>query len=148
MANTNVKWNISGSGAITTLLSTTMNSLTNTSFITSSVEVANRTDLLQYGQFELNLASANFPANGYANVWIINNVGTGYETVTSAGLPRAADTAMPTNTLNGAQVLASPVILLPPNNFKVGLQSQAGVTLASSGNTLKLIRFCDSGQPE
>ena len=147
MANTKVLWNIPTEGAIATVLDTDLNSLTNTSFVTSSA-VANRTDLLQYGQFELYATASAFPANGYANVWIINNVGTGYETVTTSSMARPADASISLNILDGAQIVASPVMLIPPNDFKVGFQSQAGVTLAASGNTLKLIRFIDRGVEE
>lgn len=145
MATTNVKWNIPTAGALSTVLDTGLNSLTNTSVVTSSV-VANRTDLFQYAQFELNVTASVVPVGAYANVWLVNNLGTGYETVTTASLARPADASLTLNVQqSGMQTVASPVMLIPPNDFKVAFQNQAGVTLAASGSTLNILRFIDQG---
>ena len=145
MATTNVKWNIPAAGSIATVLSTELNSLTNTSVVTSSV-VANRTDLLQYAQFEFNVTASAIGSNAYVNVWLVNNIGTGYETVTTASLARPADALLALNIRPiGTQTVASPVMLIPPNDFKVAFQNQAGVTLGPSGSTLNIIRFIDQG---
>ena len=145
MATTNVKWNIPAAGAIATVLSTELNGLTNTSVVTASAVIANRTDLFQYGQFELSASNAVFPANGYVNIWLRQDMGTGYETITTASLARPADASISLNVGNMPQIVTSPVMMIPPHNFMVAFQNQAGVTMGATGSVLRIIRFIDQG---
>lgn len=141
MANARNYWYVTNTGY--TAVSTAMNSLANTSVATSSTAITNSTDLVQYGQYELALAQAAFVNSGYVSIWHVNNISTGYETMTTASLARPADVVIPLAGLNGPQTASSQIVLLPPNDFKVAIQNNAGVSFAASGSTLKLKTFVD-----
>lgn len=144
MANTKILWNIPAGAELTTVLDTSLAGLLNTAVVTSSAVYTNRTDLFQYAQFELVATASVFPANGYANVWLVTDMGSGYETVVAnVGLARPADAILPLHAITGSQTVTSPMLAIPPDDFKVAFQSYAGVTLSTITSSLRMLRFID-----
>lgn len=132
-----------GGLSVTTLLSTGLNSLTNGSRAVSGAD-NNDTDLALYGDFECNFGSAAFGSGAFVSLYILESVdGTNYEDGDASTTP--ASSALLCNIMfrnaTAAQIHAVRGIPLPPTKFKILLINNTGVTLASSGNTLKMQKY-------
>lgn len=132
--------------AIQTALSTGLDALGagNTAL---SAAVANETDLYEYIDLELVLASVNFSsATGLAvSVWLLTTAdGTNYEDG-SAGTPgtvpaRPPNAIVPLRAVNAAQRVALSNIPIPPLGFKLLLQNNVSAAFAANTNLLKYRR--------
>lgn len=132
---------------VETLLSTGLNSLANGSRVVSNA-IANGTDLYLYADFECSFASAVFPAGGYVSLYILESLdGTNYEDGDASTTPtsQALLATVPFRNATAAQIHSVRGIVLPPASFKILLINNTGVTLASSGNTLKMMRYNEQG---
>jgi hypothetical protein len=132
--------------AIATYYTTELNSITTGTFVAVGAELANETDLYQYIVFELVLASLTPAAGGYIDIWIdYQPDGTNYADPAKALQTTARLCVIPLDTAAAAQRITSGPCAILPMDFKLQLRNMAGVTLASSGNTLKYRRFFDQG---
>ena len=132
--------------AITTILSTEMNSLSNGAYTAAGSTVDNLTDLYQYGEFELALASITTGSGApYCALYLVKQIdGTNYEDGGGSVAPPATAllATFPLRaSVTGAQRVIVGNLLLPPAVFKPVLLDQSGVALAASGSTLKLRRY-------
>jgi hypothetical protein len=129
--------------SVTTLLSTGLNSLANAARVVSS-DVDNATGLYLYADFECNFASAAFAAGAYVSLYLLESIdGTNYEDGSSSVTPTAQCLIanIPFRNATAAQIHTVRGIVLPPTHFEIELINNCGVTLASSGNTLKMNRY-------
>lgn len=123
-------------------LSTGLNSLANGSSALSGA-IANGTDLYPYMDFSVILASLTPGTGGYLEVHIcmLMDDGSNYEDLSSSTrvgvITLASGTAAKYGAVKG--------IPLPPGDFKIGLLNNAGVSLGSSGNTVKTRRYSING---
>jgi hypothetical protein len=132
--------------SIATACSADMDSLGSGNTVLSADAIANQTDLYQYIDMEWVMASATSGANPFISIWFLVALdGSNYEDGT-AGTPgviplRQPDVLIP---LRAAVTAAQRVTVcntpIPPQLFKILVCNNAGVALASSGNTLKYIR--------
>jgi len=121
------------------------------------------TDGSQYAFFELHSQSQAASASGYFNLWIIRSLdGTTFEDGagstaggTSTIPARPADMVIPVRDLSTTQqVVVTPILLLPPQDFKILLQNVTGQTLtttttsvpADATTSLFMISFNDEAQ--
>lgn len=138
MATTN-KW--VAPEAIATALTTQLNSLANGSICTASSAIDNLTDLYQYIELELVLASLTPTGTPYCLVYLQKQIdGTNDEDLTTSASHLVIAT-FPMSTAVAAKRIIVSNILIPPTSFKLAVQNQAGPALASSGNTLKYRRY-------
>ena len=122
------------------LLSTGLNTLTNGSSAQSSA-VANGTDLYPLMDISVILASITPGTGGYVEIHLapLMDDGTHYADVFAGGptfigsVPLASGASIKYGTLSEIQI--------PPGDFKISLVNQAGVSLASSGSTVKSRRY-------
>lgn len=125
-----------------TVLTTELDALGNTSRTNAGTEIANQTNLDQYGKLELAVDFVSAPsAGGYVQIHMLTAPdGTNYEDGSSSvdpglhtvvvSIPLRADTA--------AQRLTSPVFALQPAKTKFILLNQSGQSFPASGSTLTL----------
>jgi len=144
---TNFLWGIRQSA--TTLLSTDLNSLASGSgsAASSSVDFTS-SGYWQLADFELALASSSlaFTASSYVDIYLLPSAdGTNYPKYTSGASYKIASHYWshriyihPATLSAEAIVEVAREVRLPSAKFKVVLVNQTGVTLPSSGNTLKL----------
>lgn len=134
--------------SIATALSTELNSLGNGSFSAASSAIDNETDLFQYINLELVLASLSPTAGAYVDVWLEPALDA---TPNYVDHGKALQTAHLLGTLpldttaSTAQRIIRWNIPIPPLKFKLSVRNGAGVALASSGNTLKYRRHNEQG---
>jgi hypothetical protein len=126
--------------ATATALTTDLNSLANGGLSAVSAAVDNETDLYQYLELELVLASLTPTGTPSCSVLLIKSVdGTNYEDSTTSALHTVIAT-LPFSTATGAKRVCQANIQVPPCKFKLAVLNNAGVALAASGNTLKYRR--------
>lgn len=138
MATTN-KWLTPES--ITTALTTELNSLANAALSAQSAAIDNLTDLYQYIELELVLASLTPTGTPYCGVYLVKQIdGTNYEDLTTSATHLLIAT-FPFSTAVAAKRIIVSNILIPPTAFKLAVYNGAGPALAASGSTLKFRRF-------
>jgi hypothetical protein len=95
----------------------------------------------QYAFFELRQQTQAATASGYWNLWIVRSLdGTNFEDATGAtsgGTPvipaRPADMMIPVRNLSTTQqVIVTPTVLLPPQDYKILMQSALGTTTTTA----------------
>ena len=144
MAN-DLKWE-APTVALTSLLTTTLNSLAN-GVIDVSAEVNNETNLTTFMDVEVTLASLNLSAqtNPSVHIYMFESVdgGTDFDT-NEDGVSAASD--LPTSdkiiavlglridTGAEAKTAVKSMIPIPPGRWKIGLRNGTGVTFGASGN--------------
>lgn len=136
------KWNTPSS--VVSLLTTELNSLGNNTLSSASAAVNNDANLDMYADLELVLASLSPTAGAYVAVYLLEAIdGTNYPEATNLRLKTSQLLlAIPLDTTAAtAQRIAARNVLLPPGKFKVVLDNQSGVSLAASGNTLKMLPY-------
>lgn len=138
----------------TTLLSTEFNSLANGSNTSAGSAVNNvqaTANLNGYTRAKIELYLAAYSgtpsANTSINVWFLRTVdGTNYEDGSSSVTPaRNPDVVIPVNaTASGPQRIIRECFL-PVGSFKPLAKNTIGISLAGSGNTLKILPNTDQG---
>lgn len=132
--------------AIVSDLTTELNSLANGSYSNASSAVDNLTDLYEYMEVELAIASITTGSGApYCGLYLVKEIdGTNYEDGGGATAPAStaliATFPLRASTTAAQRVVVGP-IAIPPAHFKLVLQNNAGAALASSGNTVKHRRF-------
>ena len=127
--------------ATATALTTELNSLANAAQCTASAAIDNETDLYQYLELELVLASLTPTGTPYCLVYLVKSVdGTNYEDVTTSA-SHLVVAALPMSTAVAAKRINVANILIPPCKFKLVVQNQCGPALGASANTLKYRRY-------
>jgi len=132
--------------AAVSLLTTELNSLANGSASAASAAIANQTDLNVYADIELVLGSLSPVAPNYCTLYILEAIdGSNYPSATGSVLRNQPSQILCTfpldTTASTAQRVVVRNVVIPPGSFKVVLDNQAGVALASSGNTVKMITY-------
>lgn len=136
------KWN--APSAAVSVLTTELNSLGNNTLSAASSAVDNRANLDVYADVELVLGSLSPTAGAYVALYILEALDdTNYAEATNLRLKTSQllcviglDTTAAT-----AQRIAVRNLILPPSKFKIVLDNQSGVSLAASGNTVKMIPY-------
>ena len=127
-----------------TALSTEFNSLADGSFTNASSAIDNETDLYLFMQLELVLASLTPTGQPRVDVYLITSLdGTNYADGGGSTAPPAHTLifSFDLSTSTGAKRRVSQqAIEIPPLKFKLVARNGSGVSLASSGNTLKYRR--------
>lgn len=127
--------------SIATALTTELNSLGNGSQSAASSAIDNETDLDEWIDVELVLASLTPTGSPFCLVYILYSLdGTNYEDLSTSAL-HAAAAALPFTTATGAKRVVARAIPILPLKFKLAVENRSGVSLAASGNTLKYRRF-------
>lgn len=133
--------------AIATALTTELNSLANqtsdtTGFTALSSEIDNETDLFQYIDLELVLAtqSSARSAGGTVEIWLIANVSGTYPADSVASLVSNFLRSFVFDATTTARRLTLKNMPLPALKFKLQARNNTGFALAASGNTLKYRR--------
>lgn len=127
--------------AIATALTTELNSLANGSQSAVSSAIDNATDLYQYMELELVLASLIPTGSPYCLVYLVKQIdGTNYEDLTTSA-SHLVIASLPMSTATAAKRIIVANILIPPVAFKLAVQNQAGPALAAAANTLKYRRY-------
>lgn len=133
--------------AISSYYTTELNSLADGSFVAVGAEIANETDLFQYLSLELILASLSPAAGAYVDVWI--DYALDGTTFADPAKPLQTSALLCTfqldTTASTAQRMTKANLTLAPLDFKLQLRNKAGVTLASTGNILKIRRHNEQG---
>ena len=128
--------------SLQTYLTTELNSLANNGLVLGSAIdfTASGTDRKLYIDIELYLASIDLSSqdNPAAYIWLLRRTdGTNFEdggtSITPARMP---DDIIPLREANAAQRVSGKVITVPDQG-KILIKNESGVTWASSGNTLK-----------
>jgi hypothetical protein len=120
-----------------------LNSITNNDSVLDGADVTNGTALDIYADFSVQLGSVTsvapammnvfiYPLNGDGSTYGDNQLTTTFAAKTPAPQFYAGSIIFPV----GTQALIGTLerIVMPPGTFRWAVQSQAGVTLASSGN--------------
>src|SRR5262245_31776071 len=125
--------------SIASTLTTELNSLADGSFSSASSAIDNESDLYEFMELELNLASLSPTAGAYVDIWIETAPdGTNYSDHGKALQTGGLLCTFPLDTTaSTAQRLPLAVVSIPPVKFKLSARNKAGVALGSSGNTLK-----------
>lgn len=128
------------------VLSTELNSLTNGAAALSAA-VANASDGYRFGLWALDVDFGSTPAADQPiELWYVQSIdgSSTYEEGSTTG-PVVSQYLAHMFTTIAATSLArvSPLIAIPPYDFKALLVNKAGVTLAASGNTLKLLKVTE-----
>ena len=143
---TTQKWD---PAAITSLLTTELNSLANGSTCALGTAYDNATNLYLFGMFELNVTFGSNPTAGsLVDLYIVpapdgTNYDDGSATVTppitnyAGGFPLRAVTTAQKIALGGPLSL----IWLPPLPFKILVKNNSGQAFPSSGSTVKLVPY-------
>ena len=129
-------------GSLQTYLTTELNSLANNGLVLGSAIdfTVSGIDRELYIDIELYLASIDLSSqdNPAAYIWLLRRTdGTNFEdggtSITPARMP---DDIIPLREANAAQRVSGKVITVPDQG-KILIKNESGVTWASSGNTLK-----------
>jgi len=133
-----------------TVLTTELNSLANLSRTNAGTEIANQTNLDQYGKVELNVTFGSAPsAGGFINVYMVNAPdGTNYEDGSSSADPGSHKlvAVIPVKAVTSAQRVTSRLFGLEPAKTKFIVENKSGQAFPSSGSTLKLYTANDEVQ--
>ena len=148
MANIPVKW-AAPTIALTSYLTTTLNSLANNAIDLGITIINNETNLCTFMDLELTLASLDLSsqANPAIDIYMIESVdgGTDFDTASDA---ETVDDNMPAmdkicarlglRPYSGAEAKTAvkSIIPIPPGRFKLALRNKTGVAFAASGNVL------------
>ena len=112
----------------------------------ASAAIANETDLYQYIDLELVLASLTPTAGAYCDVWLEATLdGTNYADASKPLQTASLLGAFQLDTAAAAQRIVLANIPIPPLGFKLQLRNMSNVTLGASGNTLKYRRHYEQG---
>jgi hypothetical protein len=138
------KWN--AATAVSSVLTTELNSLGNNTASAASAAIANQTNLDLYADFVLHLASLSPAAGAYVAVYILEALDD-----STYPAPSDADLRLMTSQLLFVMQIGTTAstafdavarnVLLPPHSFKIKLDNQTGVALNASGNTLKISQY-------
>ena len=137
--------------AITTLLSTELNSLANNAGALGA-EYDNATNDYLFGMFELNVTFGSAPTAGSTvDLYIIPAPdGTNYDDAITGASGSAPSTcyagSFPLRAVTTAQKIplglgAAGYVALPPTKFKVFVLNKSGQAMPASGTTVKMIPF-------
>lgn len=140
------KWE---AAAITSLLTTELNSLANGSTCALGTEYDNATNLYLYGLFELNVTFGSAPTAGNTvDLYIVPAPdGTNYDDGSASVTPPITNYAggFPLRAVTTAQKIAIggplSLIWLPPLKFKVLVKNGSGQAFPASGSTVKLVPY-------
>ena len=138
------KWNAPSS--VVTVLSTELDSLANNAMTAASSAIANQTNLDMYVDIEVNLASLSPTTGAYVALYISEAIdGSNYPAQSAADMRLAVTQLLcpiPIGTTAAtAQRTAVRNVVIPPGTFKIYLDNQTGVSLASSGSTVKFLPY-------
>lgn len=140
MANA-IKWEALLSDR-STVLTTELNSLGNTSRTNAGSAIDNGTNLDRYGFLELNVTFGSAPsAGGYVALYMVTALdGTNYDDGSSSVDPgtHTLVTTIPLRATTNAQKLHSVRFELPPCPIKFILENRSGQAFPASGSTVKL----------
>lgn len=146
MAAVIINWNAVADGSITSVLTTELNSLATATDSSAGSAFDNRPSGSSLG-FKKGFAQASltFPTNPTAGsaayLYAVRAIdGTNYGTVNSASAKLVA--VFPLRATTSAQVIDADIDNVPPTLLKFFAKTDAGQTLAASGNTIK-IKFAD-----
>jgi hypothetical protein len=160
MANT-IKWQVDTTTKVTIFPGTSTqhandiaNMVTDAAALSAAVE---NTDGSQYAMFELRVKPQAAVASGYFNIWLIRSLNgtdfedaTGHSVATSIVVPaRPADVMIPVRAVTTQQVAVSPPFMIPPQDFKVFIESKLTTTTSNSTsneNELFVLTFNDEVQ--
>jgi hypothetical protein len=135
-----VKWN--GWTDRGTILTTELNSLTDTSRTAVGSEINNGSNKDQYGKVEVQVTFGSNPnATGYLELYAVTAPdGTNYEDGSSSvdPGPHRLVAYIPVRATTSAQRLTSPIFGLEPSKTKFILRNKSGQAFPSSGSTVKL----------
>jgi hypothetical protein len=132
--------------AIATVFTTDLNgtTMTNGTYSAASTAIDNETDLYEYMDAELALASFTPTGTPSASLFLLPSLdGTNF-------VDGGGSTVPPNETLVGTVSLTTTAsakrrvfsrIIIPPFQFKLVVLNSAGVAFAASGNTLKIRRY-------
>jgi hypothetical protein len=139
MANP-IKW--SGAGTSRgTVLTTELNTLANAGYSgLGGTEIDNTTNLDQWAQFHIHLASLNPTAGAYLTLYLVNCIASTYEDAPSSTNPGFGMAIWSGSVATGsaAKEIATPPIRIPPGKFKFVLKNNTNVSLGGSGNTVTM----------
>lgn len=127
--------------ALTSILTTELNGLTDGSYSSASVAVDNETGLYRFISFELTLPSLTPTGVPVANIFILYSMDNGSTFADGGGsvAPRNSSliATLDTSTSTGAKKMIGGGYPILPLQFKVVLQNDLNVSLAGTLNTLK-----------
>ena len=137
--------------AISTKLSTELNSLADAATTALSAEIDNSSALDTLADFQLDLASVTISSTtALCTIYIVPTVdGTNYpdwgsSTYGNYNAQYAVGTILVKNVSAAAARANLTRVPLPPGKFKVALRNSTGAALASSGNTLGMRTYAAS----
>lgn len=139
------KWSLSGVG-LTSVLTTGLNSLGNNTMSAASSTYDNSTNLDLYVDIEVVLAALSPTTGAYVAIYIWESPdGSNFPAQSDADL-RLTSTQLlcviPTGVAaSTAQRITARNIMLPPGKIQFKLDNQTGVSLAASGNTVKVLPY-------
>lgn len=129
---------------IQTVLSTELNSLANGADAVSTTAIDNETDQYEFLALELSLASLTPTTGACVYVFLVPSIdGTNYDdnggTITAPNSALVAVFELSTSTTTKRRTARG--IRLDPFKYKLVVRNAAGVSLPSSGNTVKARRY-------
>lgn len=125
--------------AITSVHTTSLNSLANAGLSAASSTIANETDRLPEVQIELVLASLTPTGTPAVNVWIAySSDATNFDDGSVSEMELIA--VLPLSTSASAKRVSRSGYLRPLD-FKLYVENKSGVSFGASGNTLKIRRY-------
>lgn len=137
------KW---GTPALTTVLSTELNSLASGGIATSGSHYDNTTNGYLYCDIEVNLAALSPASPANVTIYFLGAIdGTNFPAPTQPDATQQNVLSVVTiplgTTASTAQRVVARHIPLIPVKFDIALVSGAGVALGASGNTVKLLAY-------
>lgn len=137
------KWSTpSAQGA--NIASTTLNSLANGS-TSSFVTYDNSTNLDLYANVEIDLGSITPTTGGSITLRVFTTANAGGSVPDATGSVGGGDTyTVPLTTSASAKVVIIPMVRLYPFSMRLCVTNNSGVSLAASGNALKVQPFNES----
>jgi hypothetical protein len=125
--------------AIASAHTTSLNTLTNGSLSAASSTVDNETDLYEFINLELVLASLTPTGTPVVNVWVAYSTdGTNFDDGSVAEMELLQP--LPLSTSASAKRVSRGNIPIRPLKFQLYVENKSGVSFAGSGNTLKYRR--------
>jgi hypothetical protein len=132
------------------VLTTELNSLANDARTNAGTELANQTNLDQYGILKVSVTFGSNPSSGaYVNIYAVRSPdGDGYEDGSSTVDPGSHTlvATIPVRATTSAQVLISRPFTLEPAPTKFILENKTGQAFPASGSTVKLYTTNDEAQ--
>lgn len=125
--------------AIATAHSTSLNTLTNGSLSAASSTIDNETDLYEFINLELVLASLTPTGSPAVNIWVSYSTdGTNFDDGSTSEMELLA--VLPLSTSASAKRVSRGNIPIRPLKFQLYVENKSGPSFAGSGNTLKFRR--------